>query len=239
MGGGGTTQSTQTTAPTNPAVDATTTKLLNNLQGQVDKGSAVYGQTLNPGAGATTQQGWQQLLAGANNPTYSAGISGAMGDFADAAAGNQNSANDPYYRQLSDDTLRDVNAQFTSSGRFGSGSHVGTAVQALGDVNAANVAADRAWQTQAAGGLQGLYAASLAPAGVVAGVGAQQDANALALRQAEADLFERQNNRGWADLGKASSILAGTAGAGGTTTTNTQPTAPWWQTGLSLAGQFF
>lgn len=239
MGGGGTQKTTSTTAPTNPAVDATTTKLLNNLQGQVDKGSAVYGQTLNPGAGATTQQSWQSLLSGANNPTYNAGVSGAMAELADAAAGNQYGANDAYYKQLSDDTLRDVNAAFTSSGRFGSGSHVGTAVSALGDVNNANIAADRAWQTQAAGGLQGLYAASLAPAGVISGVGAQQDANALALRQAEADLFERQNNAGWNTLGRASSILNGTAGASGQTTTNTSPATPWWQTGLSLAGQFF
>lgn len=236
--GGGTQTSTQSTTPNNPAVDAATTKLLTGLQSQYDKGSAVYGQSLQPGAGATTQQSWASMLGAANNPTYSAGVAGATADFADAAAGNQAGANDAYYRQLSDDTLRDVNAQFTSSGRFGSGSHVGTAVSAMGDVNNANVAADRAWQMQAAGALPSMYSAGMAPSAAMGAIGAEQDANALKLRQGEADLFDRTNNAKWNDLSRATSILSGNAGASGSTTTSTTPTRPWWETGLSLAGQF-
>lgn len=239
MGGGGTETTTQTSGPTNPAVDATTTKLLTNLQGQVDRGTAVFDQSLNPGAGATTQNSWSSMLNASNNPAYSRGVAGATADFADAAAGNQFGANDAYYKQLGDDTLRDVNSMFTSSGRFGSGSHVDTAVKALGDVNNANIGADRAYQMQAAGMLPEMYSAGMAPSGIQAGVGAAQDANALALRQAENDLFRRRNDSGWSTLGNASSILAGTAGAGTQQQSTTTPTAPWWQTGLSLAGQFF
>ena len=229
MGGGGTQQTTSTTAPANAQVDPTTTKLLTGLQGQMDKGTAVFDKSLNPGAGQTSQDSWASMLAAGNNPNYSAGVAGATADFADAAAGNQYGANDAYYKQLSDDTLRDVNAQFTNSGRFASGSHVDTAVNAMGDVNNANIAADRAWQAQAAGALPGMYSAGMAPSQVQAGVGAAQDANSLAMLQAENDLFRRKNDAGWSTLGQATSILAGNAGASGSTTTNTTPVAPWWQ----------
>lgn len=236
MGGGGTETTTSTSGPTNPMVDYTTTKLLTGLSNQVDKGTPVFGQSLNPGAGKTTQDSWSAMLNASNNPAYSAGVKGATSDFARAAAGDDYGANDAYYKQLGDDTLRDVNSMFTSSGRFGSGSHVGTAVGALGDVNNANIAADRQWQAQAAGMLPSMYSAGMAPAGVQAGVGAAQDANALALRQAENDLFRRQNDAGWSTLGQASSILAGTAGAGTQQQTTTQPTAPWWQAPLQIGG---
>lgn len=243
MGGGGTETTTQTSGSTNPAVDATVTQLLSGLQSQARKGVAVFDQTLNPGAGQTSQNAWASMLNAANNPAYSAGVSGATADFADAAAGNQYGANDAYFRQLGDDTLRDVNAQFTSSGRFGSGSHVGTAVEALGNVNNANIAADRQWQAQAAGMLPGMFQAGMAPAGVQAGVGAMQDANALALRQAENDLFRRRNDADWTNLGQASSILAGTAGSSGQQQSTTSPAAPWWQSALGgaigLGGAFF
>lgn len=230
MASGGETQTTTSTSgPTNPAVDATTTKLLTGLQGQMDKGTAVFGQSLNPGAGQTTQNAWASTLGSANNPAYSSGVAGATADFADAAAGNQFGANDAYYAQKSDDTLRDVNAMFTNSGRFGSGSHVGTATTALGNVNNENIAADRAWQMQAAGALPSLYAAGMAPSGIMGAVGAEQDANALALRQGENDLFRRQNDAGWSTLGQSTSILAGNAGVGTQQQSQTTPAAPWWQ----------
>jgi len=227
--GGDKETTTQTSGPTNPLVDSTTTKLLTGLQGQMDKGTAVFGQSLNPGAGQTTQNGWASALSAANNPAYSAGVSGATADFADAAAGNQFGANDAYYAQKSDDTLRDVNAMFTNSGRFGSGSHVGTATTALGNVNNENIAADRAYQMQAAGALPGMYAAGMAPSAAMAGVGAEQDANALGILQGENDLFRRQKDAGWSTLGQATSILAGNAGVGTQQQSQTTPVAPWYQ----------
>ena len=202
MGGGGTDTKTQTNAPSNPEVDPTLSKLLQGVRGTYDA---------TPTTNSAMNSGWASQLAGANNADYARGVSGATSSFANAAAGNDAMANDAYYAGKSDDTLRDVNAMFTNSGRFGSGSHVGTATEALGRVNAENVAADRQWQTQSASMLPQLFAAGQAPGSVQTSVGQQQ-------LQAP-----------WANLQTASSILAGTAPAGGNTSTMTTPTAPWWQ----------
>ena len=71
-------------------------------------------------------------------------------------------------------------------------------------------------------------------------IGAQQDASALAKRMANYDLFTRQNDADWEALARASSILGGTAGASGSTTSNS---VPWWAallggaaTGASIFG---
>lgn len=276
MGGGGTQQTTSTTAPTNPAVDATTTKLLNNLQGQVDKGTAVFGQSLYPGISSQTQQGvnsiynaagntgglnaannWAQgaVNSGGYNPAL-AGAQSGIQQYTDAA-----NANSPLYtaqkRQLIDDVTASTNAAFNASGRYAGGSNVDSLAEGLssGLISLESDRLNRQLQGNqalagiaqtafgnaagAAGMLPGLYQAGLMPGQAMLSAGQTLDADALARRQGEADLFERQNNNGWNTLGRASSILAGTAGASGQTTTNVSPTAPWWQTGLSLAGQFF
>lgn len=71
-------------------------------------------------------------------------------------------------------------------------------------------------------------------------IGAQQDANSLAKRMANYDLFTRKNDANWEALARASSILGGTAGASGSTTSNS---VPWWAallggaaTGASILG---
>lgn len=222
MGGGGTQTSTQTTGATNPAVDKTVGKLLTGLQTQYDKGAAA-------GTPAATTQGWASQLSAAGNPDYARGINGATSEFADIAAGNRMGMNDPAYATLrakaGDDTLRDVNSMFTSSGRFGSGSHVNNATDSLGKVYAgmdmAQLQNDQARQMSAAQMLPQMFAAGQAPGSVQAAVGGAQQ------------------QQPWQNLASASSILAGTAGSGSQTTSTTTPTAPWWQTGLSALGQFF
>jgi hypothetical protein len=228
MGGGGTQTSTQSTTPNNPAVDATTTKLLTGLQAQYDKGSSVFGQSLQPGAGDTTQQSWASMLGAANNPDYSTAIKDTMKSQGAIASG-QNISDPTYDRVRSgaiDDSIQAGNSSFLTDGRFGSTVHGGAIGEGVGKAVAG---LDYARQQQAIQNLPGLYQASLAPAGVQAGVGAAQDANALALRQGEADLFDRTHNKGWNDLARATSILAGNAGASGSTTTTTTPETPWWQ----------
>ena len=213
MWGGDTETTTQTNAPSNPDVNPTLSKLLQGVQGQYDKSQAW-------GTPEQMASGWNVRARAAENPAYTSSIRDATSSFGDAAAGNDYSANDPYYKQLGDDTLRDVNSMFTTSGRFGSGSHVDTAVKALGDVNNANIGADRAWQSQAAQMMPSLFAAGQAPGETITGIGREQQAAP------------------WYNLGQASSILSGTAGAGGSTSTSTTPATPWWQTGASLLGQF-
>lgn len=209
--GGGDETSTQSTAPSNPDVQPTLSRLLQGVQG-------TYNTTQQNGTPAALAQGWASQFGAASNPDFMRGVSGATADFADAAAGNQYGANDAYYDQLSDNTMRDVGAMFTNSGRFGSGSHVETAVKALGDVNNANIAADRAWQAQAASALPAMFSAGQMPGAVQTAIGQDQRAAP------------------WYNLGQASSILAGTAGAGGSTSTMTQPAAPWWQAPVAIGG---
>jgi hypothetical protein len=215
MGGGGTETSTQTNVPSNPDVNPTLSKLLQGVQG-------VYDSTASSSNPAPLNAGWSSQIAAAGNPDYARGVNSAMADFAGTAAGNKFGQADPGYAALrakaGDDTLRDVNSTFTASGRFGSGSHVDQATESLGNVYAGldyqNHQNDIARQERAAGMLPSLFAAGQAPGSVLASVG------------------EQQRGAPWYNLGQASSILAGTAGTGGSTSSMTQPTAPWWQQAL-------
>ena len=63
-------------------------------------------------------------------------------------------------------------------------------------------------------------------------IGAAQDADSLAGRLADYDLFTRTNDADWEAISRASSILSGTAGASGSTTTNN---IPWWSALLGTA----
>lgn len=273
MGGGGTDTKTESTVPNNPMVDSTTTKLLGSLQGQMDKGTAVFNQSLYPGMSGQTQQGVNSLMSAsgqtgglttannwasgvANSGGYNPALSGAQSGVQQYLQESQ--ADAPGYAAMrakaGDDTLRDVNSMFTGSGRFGSGSHVGTATESLGNVYAGmdnanyesrlgrmlggNQALAGIGQTAmgnaagAAGMLPGLYQSGLIPGQTQLAAGQIMDADALARRQGDNDLFRRQNDSGWATLGNSTSILAGNAGNSGTTTTSTQPQAPWWQQAL-------
>jgi len=176
MGGGGTDTTTTTSGSTNPMVDSTVTKLLTGLQGQMDKGTAVFDKSLYPGMSSTTtgalthlaKKGfegadgldgaydWANGVVASNgyNPAltsaqsvyrndisrsgYNAGLSSAQQGVQQYLRESQ--ADAPGYAQLrakaGQDTLRDVSGLFTSSGRFGSGSHVGNATEELGNVYA-------------------------------------------------------------------------------------------------------
>lgn len=242
MGGGGTETTTTSSAPSNPDVNPTLSKVLKGVQGQVDSGYKVFDQSLNPGAGATTQNAWGSMLSASKNPDYAKGIAGATSDFADIAAGNRFGMNDPGYATMRqgalDDAMTGVGSSFLTDGRFGSsvmGDAAGkAATQTLAGLDYQNFQNDQSRQMSAAQMLPGLYSAGMAPAGVEASIGAQQDANAFAMRNAENDLFRRQNDAGWTSLGNASSILSGTAGTGGQTQSTTSPTTPWWQSALGL-----
>lgn len=90
--------------------------------------------------------------------------------------------------------------------------------------------------------LGGLYDLSMRPGQTLAQIGGAQDADRQASLLAQNDLFRRNADSRTNLLSQLSSILAGTAGAGGTSTTNTDPGQPWWQTalgaGLGIGGLF-
>lgn len=156
---------------------------------------------------------------------------------------------------LVDTTLQSVNGIFNNSGRFGGGSNNVALGKGLGDAlagfdtniydknvaNQYNSLGARSGLAQqgvnnafgASASLPGLFSAGQLPSSIYGAVGSAQDADANAQRQAANDLYQRVNGAQWDTLGRASSILGGTAGSSGTTTTNTQPATPWYQTALA------
>jgi hypothetical protein len=235
---------TSTTTPTNPHVTATTNNLLSKLDSATNAGVPVNNVSLFSPAGATTQGAWKSSLDAANSPDYMSSVNGAIKSFGNAAAGNDYGMNDPGYAALRQNTIDDtqsaVNGQFNNSGRFGGGTHVGALGEGIAKATSAldygNFQNDRQWQAQAAGFLPSLYAARQAPSAIMGAVGSAQDANAQGRLLGENDRIQRVQGAPWDTLGRASSILNGTAGASGNTTTNTstQPQTPWWQSALGL-----
>lgn len=211
--GGDIDTSKQSSAPSNPEVNPTLSKLLRGVQSTYDTA---------PSTPNTLVSGWNTQIRNALDPNYARGVADSTSELADIASGKRFGMDDPGYAALrakaGDDTLRDVNSMFTSSGRFGSGSHVGTATEALGNVNAGmdyqNLQNDQQRQMQAISALPSVFAAGQAPGSVLSSVGQEERAAP------------------WYKLGQGSSILAGTAGTGGSTTTESQP---WWKVGTGLA----
>lgn len=215
---GNVTTGTETSGPSNPDVQPTVSKLLKGLQGQFDAGVKVNPQPLYPGVSDTTRSNWDT----------------AVDQFAPVAAGQRYGMDDPGFAALRDnvrsDVMRDTNQTFASAGLFGSDSNLdavgrglGTALAGLDYTNFQN---DRDRQERALG--------------LVGSIGGAQDADMLAQRQAEDDLFRRTNDSGWENLARSSSVLGGTAPYSGT---ETSKQIPWWQAGLGaatgLAGAFF
>lgn len=237
MGGGGKQTTTSSTTSNSPAVSALTDKLANGVSGLVTQGSQVYNQPLYTGLSGTTTAGVNALAAAGNNPAYSQNLANTMNEFGAIASGQRFGQDAPGYANLRqgviDDTLGATNAAFNASGRFAGGANVNAANRGVGQAVSAldyqNYQNDINRQQQAASALPGLYSASLAPAQTQLAAGSILDADSLAKRQADAALYDAQNNKGWNDYARASSILSGTAQAAGSTTTNTQPKAPWWQ----------
>lgn len=236
MGGGGTNTTTTTSQPSNPNVTATTNLLLDRLQGQVGRGTAVYEGSLYPGVSDTTRQGWTAATNAANNPTYSNGVQNSIAENAAIASGQRFGTNDPGYAtlraNLGQDTLRDVNSAFNASGRFGGGSNVRSASEGLANAYAGldyqNYQSDIARQQAAQAAMPGLYNASLLPSATIGQVGSGMDADMLARRQGDNDYYRRTNDANWDTLARASSILSGNAAAAGTTQSTSTPTAPWY-----------
>jgi len=266
MGGSVETSSSSSTSA-NPHVQPTVSKLMQGLQGQYDSGVKVFNKSLYPGVGTGTQNAWSRGASNANSLLAGGGFnapqSGAMSTLGGVRSGyaglsNAYAQDAPGYQtmrqNLMDDAVKNVGAGFNASGRFGGGSYIDSAtesaVNAIAPLDYQNFQNNvnnqyRSLDSQAgiASSLFGMGQQGIAnragAIGALGGIGASQDADALARRQAENDLHRRQNDAGWDTLSRASSILSGTAGAGGT---NTSQQVPWWAMaaglGSTLAGGF-
>jgi len=242
-----TTTSTSSSAPTNPDVQATASKLAKGISTAYDTGPQVFGESLYSPAGATTQNAWQQAIGAAGNQDYAGSVNSAIKSFGDVAAGNQFGQSAPGYATLRNnvmnDTLAATNKSFNSAGLFGSDSNqqaAGTGVaNALAGLDYGNYQNDIARQQQAATMLPGLFSAAQQPSTVMGAIGGAQDANQQGILQGRADLQQRQAN-GWTDLiAKLTSAGAGNAASSGVTTTNSQtsPATPWYMSALGLGLQ--
>jgi hypothetical protein len=219
--------STSSTAPSNPDVNNTISALAKGISSEYSPGKSLY-----TAPGATTTGGQAAALTAANNPFYSSSVNGAIQSFGNTAAGNDFGMNDPGYAALRQNTINDTlaatNKSYNSAGLFGSDSNQKAAGQgvanAVSGLDYANYQSDIARQQAAAGILPGLFSAGQLPASVQQGIGAQQDANTAAQANGPTDF-----------LAKLTGISTGNASASGTTTTNTQPGTPLWQSFLGYA----
>lgn len=239
MGGGTTTR--QTSGLNNKELNQAVSTIGILLDAQLGKGSAVFGQSMYPGLSSQTQGAADALVNNPLNSGYSSAIGNTMGEFGAIASGQRFGMNDPGYATLRqkaiDDTLTNVGQSFTNSGRFGGGSYLQSAGEGVGNaisgMDYANYQNDIARQQQAAQMLPGLYSAGSLPTQAALQAGQIYDADALAKRAAEADLFDRTNNAGWNTLQRGASVLSGTAPSAGTTSTTSQQ-VPWYYSALGL-----
>lgn len=234
--------STSTTRPLNAHVTSTANNLLGGIDAAWARGPSTFNESLYTGTGATTNRGVQSLIASANNPAYSNGVQGAISSFGDTAAGRNIGVQAPGYQQVRSDLSNNIrttnNSDFNNSGLFGSDNNQESTARGLTsglgalDMQQYNNGLDR--QVQAAGLLPGLYQASQQPASTLLTAGAIQDADAQARQQGRYDLSTRQGNAQTDLLGRLSSIFNGTSGAGGSQTTSSTPSTPWWQSLIGL-----
>lgn len=221
--GGGKQQTTSSTTSNSPQVTALTNKLASQLSSQVDKPSAVYNNPLYTGLSSTTQNGIGALGNPAGAASYGNAIGGSIDELGAIASGQRMGENDSAWNGVKANLANDINSSFNASGRFGGGANASSLANGLASVDLQRIQGNEARQMSAIGALPGAFAASLAPAQAQIAAGSLLDADSLAKRQADYELFNRQQDAPWSNLARASSILSGTAGAAGQTTTNTQP----------------
>jgi len=210
------------------------------LTGYLNSPAPVFDKSLYTGMGETTQNALAGIEGGANPAGYSGFVGGAIGDFGDVAAGNRFGTNDPGFATLRqgviDDTMSSINSTFGNSGMFGSDSNLEAAGRGIGSAIAGldygNFQNDIARQQNAVGTLNSLYGMSQQPGQTQLAAGQIRDADALAGRQGEADLFERDNN---ADYNRFLELIG--AFTGSQSNAGMKQEVPWWQSLLGGIGQ--
>src|SRR5690606_37721005 len=112
MGGGGTTQTTQvaSSAPSNPDVNPTLSKLLKGVQSAYDANpqGSFFDKSLYAGMGGTTSGALGSMLSGSQDPRYGNAFNATFDDMADTAAGGKMGMNDPGYAALRSNLINDV-----------------------------------------------------------------------------------------------------------------------------------
>ena len=156
---------------------------------------------------------------------------GYMGGFTEAlqpyASGqNLDGRNNPAFarvlQQTQEDTMNAINMQAAAAGRYGSPTHTGTAVDAMGDVTSRALSANYNQEVtnmfNAGNMLPSAFTASLAPSQSLLGVGAAQEDLAGREMQDQLRIFDAEQSLPWEQLGRLNAIASGAGSMGGTTT---------------------
>lgn len=227
---GGQTTNTTSSSLANPLMEQAGNTIGSLLNSQTQAGVKPFTGNLAPDLSGQTMAGVNALSGNPNNAAYGAGITNAINQQAQIAAGNFGA--DPTRDRLIDDVSTNTNAILQGSGRFGSGSHENALIDQVGGSLAQY---DYGRQQQAIANLPTLYQSSMLPASAQLQAGQIMDSQNLAKANEAARLFDATQNAGWNTLGRAGSIFAGTAPATGTNTTQSQQ-QPWWMAPAQIGG---
>lgn len=257
-----------TTTPNSPLVRKTSDTLLRGLTDTYKGGVDVFNKPLYTDPSAATRGAWTAgtnfgnsvVSANGFGPGQQAAMTGLGGLGSQyAGLGSAYEQDAPGYQalrsKLRDDTATGIYADFNNSGLFGSDANMESAgegiASALAGLDYGNFQNNVNNQYRSLDSQRGIFGDQFGmgqqaltneqnAVGLLGQVGSAQDANNLAKRMGEYDLFTRQHDADWEALARASSILGGTAGAAGSTTSNT---VPWWAallggaaTGASIFG---
>ncbi len=225
-----TTTQVASSAPSNPDVNPTLSKLLKGVQSEYDANPKGYffDKNMYAGTGGTTDNALAGMLSGSQNPMYGQAFGNTFSDMADTAAGGKLGQNDPGYAAVRSNLINDVTTNdlsaFNNSGMFGSDSNRKSLSQglgaALGGLDMQQYDNSIARQQAAQAGLAGAYGNTMLPQKTALGIGQMQDTDAQAQLQGEADLYTRKMGAPTDFLAKLSSLLAGNAATGGSTSTS-------------------
>lgn len=212
-------------------------QLVSDARAIYNQGPKVFNKSLYAGMGDTTMGGLNAML-GVDPSVYNSGLMGAMGSYADVAAGNRIGLNDPNYARMRqnvvNDTVANTGAAFTSLGRNASADHAAALSRSIGDTLAGmdygQLQDSYGRQNQALAALPGIYQAMMAPGQTRLGVGQMMDQDAQARLTAENDLFRRQNDAGFTHIANNANLLQGGSQNNGVFT----PEAPWWMQALGF-----
>lgn len=142
---------------------------------------------------------------------------------------------DPAWQQIKDQTIEGVNLGASGMGRTGSGTNQALLTSGLADAGARQYQNFLSRQDAANnslfnmgntgfGQLGAAYTGLQAPAETMLGVGAQNDARAQQLIDANINYFDEVQNRPWENLSRFNAIASGAGSLGGSSTgRSTQP----------------
>lgn len=229
--GGGETQTVVNKADSSPwsGVQPHLTNVLEGAEDLYNNSNRSYfpGQTVVPFSGQT-EQGLQNIeqRATAGSPIQAAGNQ-VMQDTIQGNYLNSNPAYQGMIDRVSGDVRNQVDSQFASANRYGSGMHSETMARGIGDAIAPiafqNYSDERGRQSEAAAMAPQYAQADYLDSQALLGVGGQREAMGNAQLQEQIARHNYEQNLPYDELGRYAAIAQGGQYGGSTTSSSTQP----------------